>query len=568
MIRYFVILFLIMALASRICFAQNSGDDDRLRDLVRQYGQAEVTVPFNPSISLDYLTLNVSILSVRNKMIEISLSPLTVEWFIMQKYNYIIKEKPDLKGLISAESLNKAFQWNVYPTYSQYDSIMQSFVADYPSLCHLDTIGRSINGKLVLALKISDNPAVDESEPEVFYTSSMHGDEIGGFILMLRLAELLLKDYGDNPRVKELVDNLEIWINPLANPDGTYNSGNAISSPVRYNANGVDLNRNFQDPGVPDMVYEKETIDMMNFMRSHRFVLSANFHAGAELVNYPWDRWLDILHADNDWFYDISRAYADTVHNYAPPDYMGDLDNGITRGSVWYIVRGGRQDFMTQQLHGREVTIELDYQHVTPVSQLQGLWENNWRSLIGYIENALYGIHGVVLDSESSAPVAAEIFIKGHDKDSSQVYSDKLNGSFVRLISPGVWPLSFSASGYRDSTINVTVNPGQKTDITVYLQKETTPPDTSETRLPEPPALYPNPASSVLNAFLTEEMTGTVNVMITDVSGRIIFYYDTEFSKDVPLQIDISRLSAGTYYAVFTNSKKKATCMGRFIVIK
>jgi hypothetical protein len=568
MIRYFIILLLAATIFSQTCYSQVSGNDERLRDIVRQYGQAEVTVPNTALISLDYLTLNVSILSVNSKIIEISLSPLTVEWFIRQKFSYSIKEKPDLKGLVSAESMSKAFRWDTYPTYPQYDSIMRSFAENYPSLCHLDTIGRSINGKLVLALKISDNHAADEAEPEAFYSSSMHGDEIGGFILMLRLADMLLKNYGDNPRIKELVDNLEIWINPLANPDGTYNTGNTILSPVRYNSHGVDLNRNFPDPALPGMVSEKENVDMMKFMRSHHFVLSANFHSGSEVVNYPWDKWLDILHADNSWFYEISRAYADTVHAYSPSDYMGDLDNGITRGSLWYIVRGGRQDFVTQELQGREVTIELDYQHVTPVSELQALWENNWHSLLGYLENALYGVHGFVLDSESSAPVASEIFIKGHDKDSSQVYSDTLHGSFVRLIAPGVWPFTFSAVGYRDTTISVTVNSGQRTDITVYMQKLTTPPDTTDTTLPEPPALYPNPAASVLNALLTEDLSGNVNVKIIDAAGRIIIYYDTEFSKDIPLSIDISRLSAGTYYAVFTNSKKKATCLGRFIVIK
>ena len=77
----------------------------------------------------------------------------------------------------------------------QYDSIMQSFLSLYPSICHLDTIGTSINGKLILALKISDNASIDEDEPEVFYTSTMHGDETGGFILMLRLADYLLTNY-------------------------------------------------------------------------------------------------------------------------------------------------------------------------------------------------------------------------------------------------------------------------------------------------------------------------------------------------------------------------------------
>jgi Zinc carboxypeptidase/Secretion system C-terminal sorting domain len=383
--------------------------------------------------------------------------------------------------------------------------------------------------------------------------------------MMLRLADFLLTNYSNNARVKELVDNLRIWINPLANPDGTYNSGNTISLPVRYNAHGVDLNRNFPDPTLANNVYEKETIDMIRFMRSHRFVLSANFHSGSEVVNYPWDRWLTRLHADDIWFYDISRAYADTAHIYSAQEYMRDLDNGVTRGAVWYIIHGGRQDFMTQELHGREVTIELDYQYVTPVSQLPVLWENNWRSLIGYLENALYGIHGVVLDSESSAPVAAEIFIKDHDIDSSQVYADTLNGSFIRMLSPGIWPLTLTAGGYRDTTINVAVNAGQKTDVTLYMKKDTNPRDTS---LPEPPALYPNPASSVINALLPDEVSGNVNIRIINQSGKIIYDYDSEVYKDIPVRIDINRLSSGPYTAVFTNSKKNTSCRGRFIVIK
>jgi hypothetical protein len=565
MIRRLYILILVTSLFSLTCYPQAVKNDDRLRDLVRKYGQVEVTLSMTDRRILDDLARNVSVISVRDKIIEISLSRITVEWFISQKSDYAIKERSELKGLVSSSTMSKAFAWDTYPTYTQYDSIMQSFVQNYPALCRLDTIGTSINGKLVLALKISDNPEVDESEPEVFYTSTMHGDETGGYVLMLRLAHLLLSSYNSNLRIKELVDNLEIWINPLANPDGAYTDGNAITSPTRFNANGVDLNRNFPDPYLPGMVSEKETADMIKFMRSRSFVISANFHAGAELVNYPWDRWLSVLHADNDWFNGISRAYADTAHVYAEPGYLSDLDDGVTRGAVWYLVYGGRQDFITQELHGREVTIELDYQHITPASQLHLLWEYNWHSLLGYLENALYGIHGIVLDSQSSSPVPAKVFIIGHDKDSSHVYSDTLTGSFVRLLSPGIWPLTFTADGYRDTTINVAVNTWQKTDVILYMVKGTTPPDSS---LPEAPSLYPNPASSEINALLPVEVSGNVNVLITDLSGKIVIYYNTEIYEDIPVVIDISRLSAGIYYAVFTNSKKNTSCRGRFIIIK
>ncbi|MFA5818021.1 MAG: M14 family zinc carboxypeptidase [Bacteroidales bacterium] len=568
MTRRFLILLVVPTFFALRCYPQNISNDDRLRDIVRQYGQVEVTIPFTDNKSIDILTRNVSILTVRNKFVHISLSPLTVEWFILQKYDYSISEKADSKGVISALNINQAMEWDKYPTYSQYDSIMQSFKTLYPALCHLDTIGTSVNGKLVLALKISDHAAIDEDEPEVFYSSTMHGDETGGFILMLRLADYLLKNYNLNPRVKDLVDNLEIWINPLANPDGTYKGGNTISlSSTRYNANGVDLNRNFPDPLDPSIVPEKETVDMIKFMRKHRFVISANFHSGAEVVNYPWDRWLSKIHADDSWFNSISRSYADTVHIYSGPAYMNDLDNGVTRGAVWYRIEGGRQDFVTYELQGREVTIELDAQYITSAVQLTLLWQNNWRSLLGYLENALYGIHGLVLNANTSAPVPARVFITGHDKDSSHVYSDTLTGSFVRLLAPGSWNLTFSAVGYLDATIsNFIVVSGQKTDIIIVTMVPII--NSIDTTNPEAPILYPNPATTELSAVLPERIMGNISIRIFNQAGTIFSDYITEAIKGIPVKIDVNRLSAGVYSVVFKNTDTKISYRARFIVIK
>jgi murein tripeptide amidase MpaA len=439
-VKRFLIIVFLGVLSALKCESQNISLDEKLRQIIIHDGQAEVTIPYTDNKAIEILTANVSILSIKDKVVHISLSRLTVEWFILQKYDYHIVEKVSTKSIISALNVNQALQWDSYPTYTQYESIMQSFAAQYPALCHLDTIGTSVNGKLVLALKISDNAAVNEDEPRVFYSSTMHGDETGGFILMLHLADYLLKNYTVSNRVKNLVDNLEIWINPLANPDGTYGTGNDITNPTRYNANGYDLNRNFPDPitpYTPQNIQQKETQAMIKFMRKHRFVLSANFHAGEEVVNYPWDRWLTKYHADDSWFKSISRAYADTVHAYSGPIYMSFLNNGITRGADWYLVYGGRQDFITSELQGREVTIELDEQFITPAAQLTLLWQNNWHSLLGYLENALYGIHGLVRNVSTHAPVPARVFIEGHDKDSSQVYSDSLTGSFERFLSPG-----------------------------------------------------------------------------------------------------------------------------------
>ncbi len=559
----FLILFVISFLSVLNCNSQVLNSDDRLRQTVMQYGQAEVTIPYSDVTSLDLLTINVSILSVKDESIFIRLSPLTVEWFIGQKYNYKITESPVTKAILSTPKVLTS-QWDKYPTYSQYDSIMRSFANLYPAYCHLDTIGSTNYGKMVLALRISGNT---DLKPAVFYTSSMHGDETGGYMLMLHLIDYLLKNYPSGPRVKSLLDNLEIWINPLANPDGTYGTGNIMSSPVRFNANGVDLNRNFPDPITPTTVKQKETIDMIKFLRKHRFVLSANFHSGSEVVNYPWDRWFSKLHADDEWFNSISRSYADTAHFYAGPAYMNMLDNGVTRGALWYIIYGGRQDFVTWELHGREVTIELDDQYITPEAQLPLLWQNNWHSLIGYLENALYGIHGHVEDSVTHLPVPAKVFIEGHDKDSSQVYSDTLTGNFIRFLSPGSWNLTFTAAGYFPHTIsNIIVSQEQRTDLTVEMSPIVSKIDrvTSDSHL----VLYPNPAKGFINALLPDKFEGKTNVKIFNISAVLLSEFNEEVTFGTPVTIDLKLLPGGIYTIVFTNLGTGNSCHGQLLVIK
>jgi hypothetical protein len=564
MVKRFLILPFLLVLIIHLAWSQDIDKDNKLRNLVKEYRQAEVTIPYPGTKTIETLTRNVSITSIKDKKVYINISDLTIDWFLSQKFDYLILERPDYKGIISAATLDQAMEWQSYPTYLQYDSIMQYFASTYPALSHLDTIGTSIDGRLVLALKISDNAGITEDEPEVFYTSTIHGDETGGFVLMLHFADYLLKNYSIDTRVKNLVDNLEIWINPLANPDGTYTSGNTITFPTRGNANNYDLNRNFPDPASTTLPTQKETLDMIKFMRNHKFVISANFHSGSEVVNYPWDRWTR-LHADNDWFIDISRNYADTVHKYSVAGYMTYLNNGITNGYQWYPLNGGRQDFVTYELQGREVTIELDDQYITPAANLILLWQYNWQSLLGYLENAMYGIHGMVRDIHTLLPLAAKVYISGHDKDSSQVYSDTLRGRFTRFLSPGTWNLAFSSKGYQDTIVgNVIVIEGQNTDLLVGMRSITTTIDTTER---VSPLLYPNPASNYIWAKLPENLSGKVNIKIINESGMKV----ADFNKDIlfgfPLYIDVKGLAGGGYTIIFTNTLTGVSYRSRLVVI-
>ena len=559
-----LILFQALTISSR---GQDPEKDTLLGRLIGKYGQATVSIPLPGARELELLSGNVSVSSVKNKNLEIVLSPLTAGWFISRKYDYKILENDDIKGIVSAASVNEAMEWDTYPTYAQYDSIMQSFAALYPQICHLDTIGTSNYGKLVLALKISDNSLTDEPEPETFYSSSIHGDETGSFILMLRLADYILKNYASDSRLRNMVDNLEIWINPLANPDGTYKTGNTISSPTRFNALGYDLNRNFPDPVSDNPNKQKETLDMMKFMRSRNFVLSANFHAGEEVVNYPWDRW-ERRHPDDDWLYYVSRKYADTVHVHSVSGYMTFMENGVTNGWDWYFVYGGRQDYVTWELQGRELTIELDDTKQTPAASLNLLWDYNWRSLLGYLENALSGIHGTVTDADNNEAVPARIFIEGHDSDSSHVYSDTLTGSFTRLIASGSWTLKFTAEGYIPKTVSVTVEQNQMTWLDVKMTPLVNPVDTvSRDGL----FIYPNPADEYIKVVLPDRQIGHVEVNIFNSLGKRIRLNPannlTYTVMDVPLFIDVKNLPGGVYTIIIRNTATKVTDKASFVVI-
>ncbi|MEW6051126.1 MAG: M14 family zinc carboxypeptidase [Candidatus Zixiibacteriota bacterium] len=357
------------------------------------------------------------------------------------------------------------FAWDIYPTYELYVSMMQQYAQNYPTLCRLDTIGYSVQGRMLLMATISDNVNTEEDEPEVLYTSSMHGDELTGYVLMLRLIDSLLVGYGADAPTMDMVNGLKIYINPLANPDGAYYGGNSsVSLARRYNANGIDLNRNYPDPQDgqhPDgNAWQPETIAFMNFADSHYPVIAANFHGGAEVLNYPWDTWVT-RHADDAWFQLICRQYADTCHIYAPSGYLTDLDNGITNGYDWYEVDGGRQDYMNYWHGCREITIELSSTKLLPAAQLPSYWEYNRRSFIQYLRQAFYGFRGLVTGSQTGLPLAATIRVLGHDVDNSEMFSDPTLGDYHRMIKAGTYTLEASAAGYLPDTMaNIAITDG------------------------------------------------------------------------------------------------------------
>ena len=428
-----------------------------------------------------------------------------------------------------ASSLEEARSHDKYPTYEQYDSLMHFFAGEYPEICTIDTFGTSTEGRLLLALKISDNADAEEDEPAFFYTATIHGNELVGYNLSLRFIDFLLQNYPDDPEVERLVNDVALWINPLSNPDATYypDNNSSVALSIRSNVNGYDLNRNFPDvlTGVPDKnaPIQKETRAMMDFMHKHRFNLSANLHSGAEVVNYPWDHTHN-LHPDNDWFYFISREYADeaTVYN---PGYMDGFTDGVTNGADWYVINGGRQDYVTYYLQGREITLELSNVKKIESENLETYWTYNKRSLLNLASQARYGIHGKVFSKATGTPVAAKITIPAHDDSASFVMSDSLYGSFYRYIKEGVYDLVVRAEGYRADTVSdVQVVDYQRTELLIELDSTEDPNAISPEKITSTPAfkIYPNPASKAIYIDILTSKDYEIQFTIHTLTGQTI----------------------------------------------
>ena len=134
-------------------------------------------------------------------------------------------------------NIKEITDWDFYPTYQAYVDMMYQFATNYPDLCQVFSIGTSTNGRQLLVAKISDNIGTREAEPQFLYTGTIHGDETTGYILLLRLIDYLLENYGVDQEITDIINNTEIWINPASNPDGTYAGGNnSVNGATRYNA--------------------------------------------------------------------------------------------------------------------------------------------------------------------------------------------------------------------------------------------------------------------------------------------------------------------------------------------
>jgi hypothetical protein len=208
-----------------------------------------------------------------------------------------------------------------YYSFSQLEGILQGFVASYPSIAKLDTIGYGHQGNEIYLLKISDNVEIEETdEEELLFVGVHHAREWPSLNVTLFIADSLLSAYGTESEITDIVDTQQIWIIPCMNADGyiySHDQGHDWRKNrhyfSQYGSWGVDLNRNWggsfdgnrlgqwgsvqgsisnnPDQEVycgPGPVSENETLAMHNFSLAHDFIFMVTYHSYGELVLWPF----------------------------------------------------------------------------------------------------------------------------------------------------------------------------------------------------------------------------------------------------------------------------------------
>lgn len=334
---------------------------------------------------------------------------------------------------------------NYVPTNDQIGTMLQELATAYPNLARYYTWGTSVQGRTLHAIVISDNVDAVEAEPQVRYSSSMHGDEITGLVLCMNLAQYLLDVYGQPGYEDEtdLVDNFELHLIPSYNPDGTYLH-------QRNNANNVDLNRNFPLPAGTHPILQLENRLFMDHAAANHFVISINYHGGALVMNYPWD-YTYTLAPDTDAIIKLSLEYS--TRNL--PMYNGAFPQGITNGAAWYVITGSLQDWSYDQTDCIDVTCEVSTTKWPSGSALPGFWNDNRDAMVAYARSARAGVTGRVTNAVTGEPVAATITVTGNTKP---VHTNPANGDYYKLLDDGTFQLTVTATGYVAQTISNIVN--------------------------------------------------------------------------------------------------------------
>jgi hypothetical protein len=389
------------------------------------------------------------------------------------------------------------------------EAVLKDIHKKCPEITNLYSVGKSVEGRNLTVIEFSTTPGKDGQcgpheilKPEFKYVANMHGNEVVGRELVLKLADYLCEEYKKGtPEIEKLIQLTHIHLMPTMNPDG-YESAYKASQKARTwllgreNANGVDLNRDFPDldsvffslqrQQIPafDHLYDlvsddkprqPEVVAVGSWILSIPFVLSANLHEGDLVANYPFDesktggnRYTKT--PDDATFKHLALSYSRSHETMAQPhkpcEIAGGDDfaskGGIVNGARWYSVSGGMQDFNYLASNCFEITLELSCQKFPPAAELSHYWDQNKDALLNFLWQTHIGVKGLVKDENGEAIEKAVIWVTNvTDPENHFVIPHPVttasDGDYWRLLTAGEYLVTAEKDGFEETSKEVTV---------------------------------------------------------------------------------------------------------------
>ncbi len=333
-----------------------------------------------------------------------------------------------------------------YQVYKSFDEPISGIRAQirrinsgYPHLAQVKSIGHSLQGRPILALRLTNEKAKGD-KPEVLFVATTHAREWVSTETAMRLARYLVENHGSDARVTELLDTTEVWVIPVVNPDGyqyTFTNERLWRKNLRdndgdgvvTNADGVDLNRNFaghwgQDdegssPAPPDATFrgpapesEPESKALADFVRAHGFKFVVSYHTYGNLILYPWGWQVKTPSHDDPIFV----AQSGTDANPAIHDSILDIGYDPGVGADLYITNGEFADWAYEKAGVPGYTVELTdgyaFEFPDDEGMVQTVFEDNLEFALSLAESARDPAHpvspvGIPAEDLYHTPVAA-----------------------------------------------------------------------------------------------------------------------------------------------------------------
>lgn len=396
---------------------------------------------------------------------------------------------------LATRAQNSSNLFSLYHSIDEVYEMLDGFAQSSPDIVFLDTIGFSqVKNHPIIALKISDNPEFDEDEPCVMFDGLHHAREPIGMEACLNLIEYLLSGYGNSDQITNWIDETEIWIIPMMNPEGwEYLVNENLDYPywrknLRDNdmdglfdpsVDGVDINRNYDFNWIlggsgtfsswtyrgPEPFSEGEARAKRDLALREKPIISLSYHTHGEIVIYSWQEQPPA--PDQELIYSIAYEVASRIPSstgsgsYQPTP--SNCQNGFSRcwmyavaGSLEYTVECAKE-FIPDGIRGLEIAQQ----------NLQGAL---------YILDRVHvsGFQIYVKDAISQEPLVSTIKIPEiYQEVLTPRTTDSIFGRFDRLLLSGSYSLEISMEGYETQLIeNLNVYEDVKTIVNVDLLPE------------------------------------------------------------------------------------------------